>query len=175
MSSHLLNGRLLPDNPDADLLAKVMPYTYLVVVCPFCKSGPGRDCSTPNYSVALSTHAARRKAAWKLPDMERYRLFAQLRAEYVAVRAETEAFLAKPLTAEQQATRAAINAAFDQARDNFRIKERAMYARCRNPWIHNEACYCREGRPYVAPAPKPRVVRDVTDLADSRAQKAGAR
>lgn len=175
MSSHVLSGRLLPDVPDADLLAKVLPYTHIVVACPFCKSGPGRDCSTPNYSVALSTHAARKKAARQLSDMERYRLFAQLRAEQVAARAQTEAILARPLTAEQQATRAAITAVFDQAREEFAVKERAMYARCRDPWIHNEACHCREGRPYVAPAPKPRVVRDVTDLAAVRARKAGAR
>lgn len=175
MRSHVLSGGLLPDSPDESLLQKVLPYTHLVVACPFCKSGPGRDCSTPNYSVALSTHAARKKAAWKLSDMERYRLFAQLRAEQIAARAETEAILARPLTPEQQATRAAISTAFDQARADFAVKERAMYARCRDPWIHNEACYCREDRPYVAPGPKQRVVRNVTDLAAVRAHKAGAR
>src|SRR5690349_15626715 len=175
MRSHVLSGGLLPDSPDESLLARVLPSTYLVVACPFCKSAPGRDCSTPNYSTALSTHAARKRAVRQLSDIERYRLFAQRRAEHVAARAATEAFLAKPLTAEQQASRAAITAAFDQARDEFRVKERAMYARCRDPWIHNDACRCRNGQPYVAPVPKPRVVRDVTDLTAVRARKAGVR
>ncbi len=175
MSSHLLSGSLLPANPDATTLQRVLPYTYLVVACPFCKAGQGVDCRTPNYTVALSVHAARRKAAWQLDDMERYTRFAQLRAEQVRVRAAVEAQLAKPLTAEQQATRAAIDAAFEQAREESRVRESAMMARCRDPWIHNEACHCRTGQLYVAPPPPPRVVRDVTDLAAVRARKAGVR
>lgn len=175
MRSHVLSGNSLPETPDDDLLQRILPYTYLVVACPFCKAGPAVDCRTPNYSVALSSHAARRKAAAQLDNMERYTRFAQLRAEQAAARAATEAQLARPLTPEQQATRAAISAAFQDAEDAFRVKERAMYARCREPWLHNEACHCREGQPYVAPAPKLRVVREVTDLAAVRARKAGVR
>jgi hypothetical protein len=122
MRSHILSGGLLSQVPDESLLSRVLPYTYLVVACPFCKSGVGSDCRTPNYSSALGAHVARKKAAAQLDDMERYRRFAQLRAEQVAARQKTEAILARPLTAEQQATRKAISDAFEQSRAEFRIR-----------------------------------------------------
>ncbi len=172
MSSHILNGNLLPDVPDDALLQRVLPYTYIVVACPFCKAGVGVDCRTPNYSVALSVHAARRKAAWQVGDMDRYRAFAALRAEQVRVREQVEAQLAKPLTADQKATRAAISAAFDEVDRKVRAEEAEARKRCLQPVLHNEACRCRLGEPYVPPAPKPRVVRPVTDLAAARARKA---
>lgn len=174
MNHHPLSGGLLPDQPDDDLLYRVGFYAPFTVACGLCKQPRGWDCrSSGGYTVGF--HKGRIKAVAHLTAQEKYRAFAELRAAHVQRRAETEAALAKPLTAAQQATRAAISEAFRQAKAEFRVKERAMYARCRDPWIHNEACRCREGVPYVAPAPKPRIVREVTDLAAVRARKAGVR
>ncbi|AEV86678.1 hypothetical protein ACWT_5661 [Actinoplanes sp. SE50] len=137
--------------------------------CPFCRSPRGSDCrSIGGYTVGF--HAARIKAVAHLNRQQRDDAVQKLRAEEKARRDKTEAILAKPLTADQLATRAAIDAGFQQIKEAARAREKQMYARCRDPWLHNEACECRLGRPYAHPEPKPRVIRDVTDLAEVRAR-----
>lgn len=173
MNHHPLSGGLLPDDPDEGLILRASYLAPYSVPCGYCKARRGEDClAKGKYTYAISFHRPRVAAVGRLTDIEKYRAFAEVRAEHVERRKAVEAEMAKPLTTEQLATRAAISAAFEEADRQFRAKERAAYARCSDPWIHNPECHCREGRPYVAPAPKPRLVRDVTDLAAVRARKA---
>ena len=176
MSAHPLAGGALPADPDEGLVLRVSFYAAYAVPCTFCKAPRGSDCfAKGKYTYALTFHKARVRAVAAWSDREKYDAFAAVRAEHVAAREAVQAEMAKPLTPAQQAAKQAITAAFADADAQFAAREATMRARCFQPWLHDEACHCRHGQPYVAPVPKPHIVRDVTDLAAVRAQKAGAR
>lgn len=176
MSAHPLAGGVLPADPDEGLIFRVSFYAAYAVACSYCKAPRGSDCfAKGKYTYALTFHKARVRAVDSWSDREKYDAFAAVRAEQVAIRETVQAELAKPLTPAEQATKQAISAVFAEADTAFAAREAEMKARCYQPWLHNEACHCRQGRPHVALAPTAHVVRDVTDLAAVRARKAGVR
>lgn len=77
--------------------------------CKTCRKGRGLDCrSKSGYVVPF--HVPRIAAVEHLTDDEKIAAFAALQAERDRARRKTEQQLARPLTAEQQRTRAAISA-----------------------------------------------------------------
>lgn len=145
------------------------------VPCPRCKAQRGEWCrSAGGYqNSAVGFHAARRKAVAHLSDAERYGAYAAMRAEQDARRAEARAALSEPLTGEQQASRAAQCAAWNEICRDVAAEERDYRNRCTDTpraefRRHTDGCRCKQtGQVELIPRPAelPVGVLPVTDLA----------
>jgi hypothetical protein len=141
-----------------------------------CKQPPDVACETSGGWQLIGVHADRRDAVAKMGDDERITTYARHKAEQEQRRAEAEAdrFYADPVKvaalhagwAAQREAMAAVNA-------ELRAEEGEMRARCRDPWIHLNNCQCRDPDwvPPPLPAPQPRGVAPVADLAAERARR----
>jgi hypothetical protein len=96
MRSHPLSGGLLPDSPDEGLLIRAGHFAPYAVDCSFCGAKRGEDClAKGKYTYALSFHNARKAAVADWSDLEKYRAFAEVRAEHEQRRNASVAVLAE--------------------------------------------------------------------------------
>lgn len=116
-----------------------------LVACPRCKAWPGMACTTTGgWVLAGEVHAGRRNAIARMTADERIATYASEKASKEITKADVDAHLARPeVQARIAAAREQFNQAWDEMEAQQRAREREMYARCRDPYLHRKDCTCR--------------------------------
>jgi hypothetical protein len=116
-----------------------------------CLQRRGDQCKTPAGAHA-PYHRERCADTAGLTDAELVAEFAQLDIELAERRAERDAEMHRPLSAEVLQTRAAVSAAWAKVGRDVAQAERAAREHCSDPYLHAGGCRCRTNPPVPRPA-----------------------